>query len=418
MSNPDNNKFKWQLLNNSKKELTEKDIIKILLKNREISWGEKNVFFKPQSPKEITLKELGIKKTQIDKTIKRIKKAKEKNEKVIIFGDYDADGVCATAILWEHLFAFGLDVLPYIPDRFTQGYGLSKDGIDDLLDKQKVDLIITVDNGIVANDAISYVNKKKIDVIVTDHHQKGKALPKAHALIHTDKISGSAISWILAREIVKDSPKLKDSLPNGNGLDLCAIGTVADQIALVGVNRSFVKHGLVSLNETTRVGLLELFKNAKIEVGNITTYSINFVIAPRINAMGRLSHAIDSLRLLCTRKQESAMKLADTLNKTNVDRQKIVGEVLIHVHEQTKDTDSCVIVVADGSYHEGVIGLAAARLVDKYYRPAIVISLGKKISKGSARSITGFNMIKNIRKLDKIIDQGGGHPMAADLGFK
>ena len=285
-------------------------------------------------------------------------------------------------------------------------------------------LIITVDNGIVAYDGVAKAKKLGIDVIVTDHHIKEKKLPDAYSIIHTTRLSGAAISWILAREIVREVKGKQNSSSmvgekleigkesqdhnNGEGLELAAVGLIADQIPLIGVARSFAKYGLAALNRTTRPGLLALFQIAGVEKGNLGTYDVNFIIAPRINAMGRLENAMESLRLVCTKNKVQAEELAIHLNKVNLERQKIVEEVVMRAREQVKVTGvTSVIVVSDGSYHEGVIGLAAAKLVEEYYRPSIVISEKTDIAKASARSITGFNIIEAIRSQGNLIEGGG-----------
>jgi len=412
---------KWEIIGKLQKSKTEElqveDIVGVLLKNRGIkSKRGKDEFFKPSLPDKMSVKSLGLSAREISKAINRIKKAKEKKEKVIVFGDYDADGVCATAILWENLYGLRLDVLPYIPGRFSEGYGLKKGSVKTLIEKYKnLGLIITVDNGIVANEAVNEANKLGIDVIITDHHQPGGKRPKAYSVIHTTKIGGAGIAWIFAREI---SAKLRaTSHKLQNSLELAAIGTIADQLPLKGANRSFAKYGLIELSKTKRPGLLALFKQARINTdpdGQIKTYDINFVIAPRINAMGRLEHAIDSLRLLCTKSEEKAIDLSYLLGKTNVKRQKIVEEVVTHAKGIAEGrTWEGVIVIHHESYHEGVIGLAASKLVDTFYRPVIVIAKGGKYSKASARSIPGFNIIQAIKEFDEMLLDGGGHPMAA-----
>ena len=208
-------------------------------------------------------------------------------------------------------------------------------------------------------------------------------------------------------------------MENAKGLDLCAIGTIADQLPLIGPNRSFAKYGLESLNDTKRLGLFAMFEEAGIKRGSVTTYDVNYIIAPRINAMGRMEHAIDSLRLLCTKNIKKARELAQFLGKTNKERQRVVDEVVLNDRELAqKTTWKGAIVLAHEGYHEGVIGLAASKLVDEFYRPAIVLSKGEKISKASARSVTGFNIIETIRKLDSITLGGGGHPMAAGFSIE
>ena len=384
----------WEIL--AKKN---KNIVKTLLKNRGIE-NEKE-FFDPKIPEKLD----GVK---FDKALERIKQAKKNKEKVIVYGDYDADGICATAIMWEALYGFGLDVLPHIPDRFDEGYGLNAKTVHNLkLKIENLKLIVTVDNGIVAYEGIKKAKELGIDVIVVDHHQKGKLLPSAYCLIHSVLVSGSALAYFFAKELITDHQSPITSL------ELAAIGTIADQMPLTGVNRSLVKHGLKELENSKRLGLRALFEGAKIE--SVGTYEVNYMIAPRINAMGRISHGLDSLRLLCTKSPQKAKELSMVLGRTNFDRQKIVDEVVLHA--RGKVTDQKIIILAHESYHEGVIGLAAGKLVEEFYRPAIVLSKKGDVSKASARSISGFNIIEAIRETDLILE-GGGHPMAAGFSIE
>lgn len=407
-----------ELLNKNKPQKTE-EIIKILLENRGLETKkEQDEFINPRKPQDIALKDVGIDSRSVQKAITRIKKAIKTKEKIIVYGDYDADGICATAILWETLWKLKANVFPYIPDRFSEGYGLNPKSIKSLK-KQNPDLglIITVDNGVVAYEAVKTANKLGIDLIITDHHQKGRKKLATDYVIHTTETSGAGVSWFFSREIKK---RFKTSgVKYKNGLGLAALGTISDQIPLLGVNRSIVKHGLSVLNKTKRIGLLSLFENVRIEKGDIGIYEINYIIAPRINAMGRLKHGIDSLRLLCTTSTDRADELSKLLGSTNSERQKIVDKVVTHARiEAEKTGKERIILVAHKSYHEGVIGLAASKLVEEFYRPSIVISKGKEMSKASARSIPGFNIIKAIRGLEEIIEEGGGHPMAAGFSIK
>lgn len=424
-----NKELRWEVLGKIQTSKTPKllieKIVGVLLENRGIKTeGQREEFFKPTPPEYLVVKELEIKENFLNKAIKRIEWAIKQGEEIIIYGDYDADGICATAILWETLYRLTKNVKPYIPSRFEEGYGLNAVSIQKLkMKNEKLKIIITVDNGIVANDAVDAANKLGVDVIITDHHQRGEMLPKAYSIIHTDKISGSGVSWILSREIVRKFKIKKEELIINNSLELTAIGIIADQLPLIGPNRSFAKYGLEQLNKTERPGLLALFEEAGLnKVPNLVkigTYEVNFVIAPRINAMGRLEHAIDSLRLLCTKNELKARELANFMGKTNRERQRVVDEVILHARGLAAKTDwRGAIVLAHESYHEGVIGLAAAKLVEEFYLPAIVISMGEKISKASARSIIGFNIIESIRKLDDIILGGGGHPMAAGFSIE
>lgn len=395
----------WQILHQSApKDLD--SILDVLLENRGLkSKKEKEDFFSPQEPNKISLKEFGISESEVKKAITRIKTAIKKKEKIIVYGDYDADGVCATAILWECLYSLKANVLPYIPERFSEGYGLNIESIKKLKEEDpELKLIITVDNGIVANDAVTEAKKLGVDVIITDHHEIGKKKPNALAVVHTTKIGGAGVSWVFAREISK----------KGDGLELCAIGTIADQIPLLGPNRSLVKYGLMELNKTKRPGINSLFEEAAIVKGAIGTYEVGFMIAPRINAMGRLRHAIDSLRLLCTKNALKAKELSQEVGRANKERQKILSEIVIATRTETKKLEGKkIIVVASETYHEGVIGLAAGRLVEEFYRPAIVFSKGEKYAKASARSVAGFNIIEAIRKVEDLLVAAGGHPMAA-----
>ena len=407
--------MRWEILGSG-------DILKTLLRNRGIKTEkDRNEFFNPTDPMKISLQSLDIKEIEVEKAIARIKKAKKNGEHVIVYGDYDADGITGTAILWETLHDIGISVLPHIPDRFSEGYGLNVESIKKLKENDpKLGLIITVDHGIVAGKKIDVARELGIDIIITDHHQKGKAPPKAFAVVYTGKISGSGVAWVFAREIakkVRPFSKRSDLIKRVcEKLQLAAIGTIADQLSLVGPNRSIVKYGLDQLNKTARPGLVGLFQNAGLEKGSIGTYEVGFIIAPRINSMGRLSHAIDSLRLLCTGDKQKAFQIAKHIGETNSERQKIVDEVVLHARNKVgKDK---VIVLAHEEYHEGVIGLAAARLVEEFYRPAIVLSKKGEVSKASARSISGFNIIEVIRQLEDLYIEGGGHPMAAGFSIE
>lgn len=386
------------------------DIVDSLLALRGIKTEkDKKEFFRPTDPYKIKIKDVGIDIAQVKKATKRIKNAIKNNEKIIVFGDYDADGVCATAIMWEALYKLHKNTLPYIPERFSEGYGLNAESVKKLKeDDPNLKLVITVDNGIVAHEAVAEINKMGIDVIITDHHEKEKKIPKAHAIIHTTQVGGAAVAWFFAKELTKI-----------DSLELAAIGTIADQIPLISANRSIVKYGLVALNKTKRVGLKSIIGDSLLELGTLGTYEVGFMIAPRINAMGRLEHAIESLRLLCTKDRNRARDLSKKLGKVNLSRQKIVEEVITHTKlNADKLSKNKIIVISHESYHEGVIGLAAGKLVEEFYRPAIVISKGEKISKASARSVSGFNIIEAVRSVNHLIIQGGGHPMAAGFSIE
>jgi single-stranded-DNA-specific exonuclease len=393
-------------------------IITQLLKNRHIQTSkEQKLFFEPTAPMDISLKEYGLDSQMIQKTIDRLKKAKEKKEKVIVFGDYDCDGVCAAAILWEVLHKQEIDVMPFLPNRFSDGYGIKAQSVEKIREKYpNVSIIITVDNGIVASDAVNYCKKNNIDCIITDHHEKGEKVPQAYAIIHTLKTSGAGVVWVLAREVAKAFGNNTQGVEES--LQLAAMGIIADQLPLLGVNRSIAKWGLLQLQKTKRVGLVQLFKEAGIDTSSIGTYEVGFIIAPRINAMGRMGDATDALRLLCTNDATRAFALSKLLSETNLKRQKVIEEIIVHATSSIKATDSKITILAHETYHEGIIGLAASRLVELYGKPAIVIAKADVYSKGSARSISGVHITHLLQQTAEFLSEVGGHELAAGFTIK
>lgn len=385
------------------------EVIATLLENRGIKTAKDKKEFLNPDLKKVTSENVGINLKDLKKAVGRINTAIKNKEQIIIFGDYDADGLCASAILWETLNDKGAKVLPYIPNRVEEGYGISQKAIQNLLKKlPETKLIITVDNGIVANEEVDFLNTKKIDVIITDHHLPGKTLPKALSIIHSTRLSGAGVSYLLSKEI-----KRKE---NDEYLDLVAIATIADLVPLTFANRTLVKFGIMALRKTKRTGLLELVNEAGIELSKIGTYDIGHIIAPRLNAMGRVGDALESLRLLCTRDKKAAKNLAQKLGRINKERQDLTYEAMLDASlkvkkENTKDKK--LLFIADESYQQGIIGLVAGRLTEEFYLPSIVISKGKEFSKASARSVKGFNIIEFIRQAQEFLTAAGGHPMAA-----
>ena len=412
---------KWKIKNelkDNKQKLSQEDLLNILLKNRGIdSATEKKEFLNPNFSK-VTIESTGIIKSQLKKSLDRIKKAIKNNEQIIIFGDYDVDGICASAILWETISQMGASVLPFIPERAEEGYGISVKSIDRLLsEREKVDLIITVDNGIVANEAVEYANKKGIDVIITDHHVVSEKLPNAFSVVHTTQVCGAGVAYLLARELKVNNKAFK--IKNDSHLELVCLATIADLVPLTKANRAFVKFGLERLRKTNRPGLKALFSLAKINSEDIGTFHVGFIIAPRLNAMGRISDALESLRLLCTKNNRKALELAKVLNSTNFSRQTATIEAVEDARVKARGkTANKLLYIADSSYKEGVIGLVAGRLAEEFYLPSIVISKGKKLSKGSARSVKGFNIINFLREANDLMVNVGGHPMAAGFSVE
>ncbi len=372
-------------------------------------------FLNPTSPRLFTEKDLGLTKKEVDKALKRIAQAIKKKEGIIVYGDYDADGICSTAIIWETLYRFTKNVLPYIPERVSEGYGLNQDSIAKLKSENpNLKLIITVDQGITANEKIEFAKSLGIEVIVCDHHQIGEKIPDCTAVVHTDKVCAAAIAWFLAKKV---SQQARENLKiMEKDLDLVAIATIADLQPLLGINRSLTKHGLKVLNETKRCGLLEIFEEAGLKSGEIGNYEVGFIIAPRLNAMGRMEHALESLRLICTPNKNQARDLAQKLGLTNKERQTLTEEVTKHARQlllASGGESQKLIFISHETYQEGVIGLAAGKLAEEFYRPAVVVSKGEIYSKASARSVNGFNIIEAIRACSDLLVEVGGHPMAA-----
>jgi single-stranded-DNA-specific exonuclease len=408
------------VLNQSSASQKRDEIITALLNNRGLTdSAQQQAFLHPAPPASLTLDSVGIDSKQTEKAVKRIIQAANKGEPIIIFGDYDADGITATGVLWETLSYLKIPAYPFIPSRDRHGYGLSVKGIEEAIFSLKPGvrgvkpLFVTVDNGIVAYEAAAYLKANHIDLIITDHHQPGPTLPPCYALVHTDSLAGAGVAWMFAKSLATHM-KAGESI-TGSTLDLTTIGTVADMVPLTGANRQLVTAGLVALQKSKRPGLKALFDNAKIEPDTpITTYHINYVIAPRINAMGRLEHALDSLRLLLTTNPDRAVSLAHVLSDTNVTRQDLTQTFLDQAQTLVGETlNQNLIVVDHADFHEGVIGLVAGKLVETYYRPAIVISRGELVSKASVRSVPGVNIIEYLRQFSAFYVNAGGHPMAA-----
>ncbi len=443
--------YKWNVLTRrttQKKETQNntEEILDILMKNRGIKTKEEREEFLNPKLESVRIKSVGIDEKEVKKTLNRIKKAIEQNEKIIIYGDYDVDGICGTAILWETIYSFYKNVEPYIPHRVDEGYGLSIKGIENLKfkilnSKEKIGLIITVDNGIVADKAIDFANENGIDVVITDHHVRSKIDPKAYSIVHTTNLCGTGVAYLLSKELLSvfsgqlsesSQPVISESvskqtnrkLENHNlktenrelitdtHLELVALATVADLVPLVGPNRTLLKFGLQKLRQTQRPGLIALFSEAKIKKEEIDTYHIGHIIAPRLNASGRITHALDSLRLICTKNASRAKEIAQNLGEVNRTRQNFTLDSTTHADTAVVLTEK-IIFVSDASYEEGIIGLVASRLVEKHYKPAIAVSIGGEFSKGSARSVKGFNIIEFLRTFESHMVNAGGHPMAA-----
>lgn len=414
--------MKWHIKQKlSKKSTPErlKELTKILLKNRNLKLSQEKQFFNPTHPDKIPISKLKISQTQIDKAIHILQEAIKKQSQIVIYGDYDADGVTSTGIMWEYLHQKGAKVMPYIPDRFEDGYGMNPKTIKKLIQTYpKLKLIVTTDQGIVAHKAVDYCHQQDIAVIVTDHHQPDAQKNNADAVIHSTGTSGAGVAWFFCKEFEKQL----HNKPNPHRLlELATIGTITDLIPLTGINRSIVYHGLKQLEETKRPGIQALYQIANINPTEIKTYHIGYLIGPRLNAMGRLQQALDSLRLLCTTDQYRAKQLALILHQTNQERQQLTEKNTLHALKQAQKQNqhNNILIVGDESYSEGIIGLIAGKLTEKFHKPAIVFSINSEIAKASARSIKSYNIINAIREsAENLLISGGGHAQAAGLNIK
>lgn len=405
-------------------KLSPKELIKLILKHRGINDLEE--FLNPKSPLEISLLNFNQKyKLQLIEVVKLLKKIKENNQMIVIYTDYDADGITGGAILWETLHLLGFRVMPYVPDRKKEGYGFSITGIDTVVKEFNPALIISVDHGITKVKEIEFAKKKGIKVIITDHHLKSGEIPKAHAIFHIPALSGSGVAYFFAKEIYKNFKfqisdfRLLEHNFQIDYLSLASIGTIADLVPLIGPSRSIVKYGLKAFSKVSRYGIKHILKQAGIEEKKITAYEVGFIIAPRINAVGRLKHAIDALRLLCTTDEKKARYLANQIGNLNVERQNLVtksveeakGSVLKRT--EPKRTVPKIIILTSNHWHEGIIGLIASKITEEFYRPTIVLTKNDGFYKGSARSIPSFHITNFLRSLKKYLVDVGGHAQAA-----
>jgi single-stranded-DNA-specific exonuclease len=357
----------------------------------------------------------------MERAVVRIQRAVQDGERILVFGDYDADGVSSTTVMVSALKEIGAIVDFYIPNRFTEGYGPNEKAFR-WAKEQGFSLIITVDTGIAAINEVALANELGIDVIITDHHEPGPVLPDAYAIIHPKKpgstypfreLAGVGVAFKVAHALLGDVPS--------HLLDVVAIGTIADLVPLTGENRLLVVWGLQQLQETNRIGLRALFKQCGIDAKQLNEETVGFVIAPRMNAVGRLGAADPAVRLLMTEDEAEAQMLAKEMDGLNRERQRIVNEMTEEavqmVNEQFQLTEHRVLVVAKEGWNSGVVGIVASRLVEQFYRPTIVLSLDKEkgIAKGSARSIHGFDIFANLSTCRDILPHFGGHPMAAGM---
>ena len=299
--------------------------------------------------------------------------------------------------------------MPYVPDRETDGYGIKAKSFFNFESEKNIhfELLITVDNGIVATKELEEISKKNTDIIIVDHHLPTETLPKVLSIIHSIDFSGSSLSWYFASLFDKNAD-----------LGLAATGAVADCLPLVGINRNIVVHGLQSLHLNPNPGVKKLIEISGVKQDSLSTYDLGFVIGPRINAVGRLSNPTEALRLLCSQNQEQASKYAQNLDKFNKDRQLIQKDNLKIAEESLLNNSDKLVFIANKEFLPGIIGLIAGRLTEKYYLPSIIISVGKEYSKASCRSVKELNIIESLREFNNDLVELGGHAGAAGFTIK
>jgi single-stranded-DNA-specific exonuclease len=363
---------------------------------------------------------------------KRIQTAVAQKQKITLYGDYDVDGITGVAILWQILTLLGANVDYYIPHRIDEGYGLNVEAVESI-GKSGTQLLITVDCGITAHAAAALAKKLGIDLIITDHHQFSDTLPQALAIVHPalDKSypnpdsSGSLVAfklgWAVA-DLFKTGPKLKPEIRDFmlNATSLAAMGAIADVMELRGENRTLVSFGLSLLSDTKLSGLQALIESAELTGKGLDSYHIGFRLAPMLNAAGRIGHARLAVELLTSTSLAHAAQVAEYLKSQNVQRQKFERKIYNHacqmIAEKGLDNpERKTIVIADTSWHSGVVGIVASRIVDKFFRPTIIINSGSTPSQGSGRSVPGFDILAGISACSKHLVTFGGHKMAAGV---
>ncbi len=364
----------------------------------------------------------------MEKAVSRIVQLQAHKERVLVYGDYDVDGTNSASMLYLFLQQIGCDAEVYIPDRMTEGYGISEPGIDYAAAKG-ISLIIAVDCGITAVSQVAYARTKNIDVIICDHHEPGEQLPDAYAVLDPLKpqcmfpfkyLSGCGVGFKLMQGLaeyyaIREVPY--------EYLDFVAIAAAADIVPLVDENRILVHYGLKIINETPRPGIKSLMQTSGLSYGNLTAQQIVFVMAPRINAVGRLGDANRAVDLLTCREDSLALERAQVLEEENRNRRKIDEDTFLHAQGLAEEyladpARGNAIILHDAAWHPGVIGIVASRLVEKYYRPSIMLTTLDGIAKGSARSIPGFNIYEALKRCEGDLVQFGGHKYAAGLAIE
>lgn len=408
-------------VNEIAKEFNISDLVARVLVNREITNKENIKIFLNPTRKDFydpyLLNDMNI-------AVERIQKAMNSDEKIIIYGDYDADGITSISVLKKFLSERGTNVDYYIPNRLDEGYGLNKEAVEQI-SKQGYTLMITVDCGISGNSEIEYANSLGIETIITDHHEPLEELPKALAIVNpkrkdsTYPFRGLAGVGVVFKLIQALSIKMEINEDEYlKYLDLVCVGTISDIVPLIDENRVIAKLGLKLVEVTRNVGLRELIKSSRYK--KIDSNTISFGIAPRINACGRMGYAEEALKLFLTDNIVEAQNITERLNDYNIERQsterKIFEEALQKIKEE--DQKNKAIILAGENWHHGVIGIVASKLTDMYNKPTILMCFEGEEGKGSGRSVFGFDLHNALCRTSKYLEKYGGHEMAVGLSMK
>jgi single-stranded-DNA-specific exonuclease len=357
----------------------------------------------------------------LPETVDRLRRAITARESIAIYGDYDTDGVTAAVLLVQVLAALGADVQPYIPKRESEGYGLNPKALSELKE-QGVNLVVSVDCGVRSLDEADHARRIGLDLIITDHHTPGPELPRALAVVNPKQpgdpypekyLAGVGLAYKVAQGLIRPLPE--KPLNGSDVLDLVALGTVADLAPLVGENRRLVRQGLAVINKPRREGLKSLMRVSRLQPGGVDAVAIGFALGPRLNAAGRLESAMAAYDLLTTRDVVQAGQLAMQLEAQNRERQTLTREAQARARELAlaAHPDAALLFAAGPEFKEGIVGLAAARLTEEFYRPAVVAHRGPEVTKGSARSIREFHITDAFDQCAELLERHGGHAAAA-----
>jgi single-stranded-DNA-specific exonuclease len=384
-----------------------------VLAGRGFALGEMSAFLAARPTED------GPPMTDLDRAVDRLRRALAARERIVVYGDYDVDGIAGSAILVRAFRQVGVAVGAYIPNRYEEGYGLNAVALRQLAaDGAKV--IVTVDCGVTATNEAALARELGVDLIVTDHHHPPPQLPDAYALVNPRRpgdpsiekeLAGAGVALVLAKRLLGE---LSYTLRQDELLQLCALATVADVVPLRGGNRVLTRLGLEALNRAPIVGVRALVERAGLKLGRVGAGEIGFVLGPRLNAAGRIADAEDALRLLLTEDAEEAKTLAERLEQRNTERQELTRQVVAGARERAEERpEAWITIVADPAWPAGIVGLGASRLVEDYGRPAIVIAIDGDEGKGSCRSIAGVHIAEALAECHDVLIKHGGHAMAA-----